>query len=185
MFLGKNVNRAMRRVAGFSMIELLVAVLVMGIGVLGVTGLQMVSLQNNRDALLRSEAIQLAYDILDKIRVNPGVPAGAGVLGQNYDGVDIGDVPVAPTDCVANQCNAGQMAGFDIALWKCSLGAFNENNVCSDLRDDTLIPAVDDRPGLPNGDGSIEVGAGGVITVTVQWNGFNNVAQTIAIESQG
>ena len=35
------------------MIELLVAVLVMGIGVLGITGLQMVSLQNNRGALVR------------------------------------------------------------------------------------------------------------------------------------
>ena len=46
------------------MVELLVAVLVMGVGVLGVTGLQMVSLQNNRDALLRSEALQLAYDMM-------------------------------------------------------------------------------------------------------------------------
>ena len=57
---------------GFSMIELLVAVLVMGIGVLGITGLQMVSLQNNRGALVRAEAVQLAYDILDRIRANPG-----------------------------------------------------------------------------------------------------------------
>src|SRR5262245_61755673 len=40
-----------RHARGFSMIELLVAVLVMGIGVLGITGLQMVSLQNNRGAL--------------------------------------------------------------------------------------------------------------------------------------
>ncbi len=36
------------RARGFSLVELLVAVLVMGIGVLGVTALQMVSLQNNR-----------------------------------------------------------------------------------------------------------------------------------------
>ena len=46
---------------GFSMIELLVAVLVMGIGVLGITGLQMVSLQNNRGALVRPPRLSLPW----------------------------------------------------------------------------------------------------------------------------
>ena len=70
----------MRRAArGFSMIELLVAVLVMGIGVLGITGLQMVSLQNNRGALTRADAVQLAYDMLDRMRANPGA-AYAGLF---------------------------------------------------------------------------------------------------------
>jgi len=72
----KLAHLAHKKIAGFSMIELLVAVLVMGIGVLGITGLQMVSLQNNRGALLRSEAVMLAYDMLDRIRANPvGTPA--------------------------------------------------------------------------------------------------------------
>ncbi|NOX51847.1 MAG: type IV pilus modification protein PilV [Gammaproteobacteria bacterium] len=71
-----------KQAKGFSMLELLVAVLVMGVGVLGVTGLQMVSLQNNQDALLRGDALQQAYDILDRIRVNPG----AAVPGIAYDG---------------------------------------------------------------------------------------------------
>ena len=71
----------MRSARGFSMIELLVAVLVMGIGVLGITGLQMVSLQNNRGALVRAEAVQLAYDMLDRIRANPGANYGPLNLG--------------------------------------------------------------------------------------------------------
>ena len=61
-------KRSTRREAGFSMIELLVAVLVMGIGVLGITALQMVSLQNNRGALMRSEATLRTYDVMDRIR---------------------------------------------------------------------------------------------------------------------
>ena len=65
----KILNRRTHR--GFSMMELLVAVLVMGIGVLGVTGLQLVSLQNNQGSLVRAEAVQLAYGMLDRIRVNP------------------------------------------------------------------------------------------------------------------
>ena len=71
MHLKKNkINQSTRSQRGFSLIEILVAVLVMGVGVLGVTGLQMVSLQNNRDALLRTEALQMAYDI-DRVDNGP------------------------------------------------------------------------------------------------------------------
>ena len=173
--------KAIKKQAGFSMMELLVAVLVMGVGVLGVTGLQLISLQNNQDALLRSEAVQLAYDILDRIRVNPG----AGVPGLPYDGVDLDDVPVAPADCFAANCTPAQMVAFDIATWKCSLGGFNGEGVCGDLRDDGILPGTNVQPGLPDGDGSIEVDAAGLITITVEWNGFNNQPQTIEITSQG
>jgi type IV pilus assembly protein PilV len=85
------MNRPSR---GFSMIELLVAVLVIEVGVLGVTALQMVSLQNNRSALVRSEAVQLAYDMMDRIRGNPR----GGVPGQAYGGLDVGDNPPASAD---------------------------------------------------------------------------------------
>lgn len=164
-----------KRAHGFSMIELLVAVLVMGVGVLGVTGLQMVSLQNNRDALLRSEALQMAYDVMDRIRVN-----GAG----NYDGVAFDDDPVAPTDCFANNCSAAQMAVFDISVWKCSLGAHNELEACDDLRQGTILPVVTDQPGLPDGEGQIAIDGAGVVTVTIRWTGFNGVQETLTVESQ-
>lgn len=182
MHLRKNkINQPMRPQRGFSLIEILVAVLVMGVGVLGVTGLQMVSLQNNRDALLRTEALQMAYDVLDRIRVNPG----AGVLGIAYDGVDFDDAAVAPTDCIANNCTSAQITGFDIALWKCSLGGHNAEAVCTALRTANLIPPITSQPGLPNGNGQITVSGGGVVNVSVRWTGFGNAQQTISIESQG
>ncbi len=176
-----NPSRIPSLVRGFSMIELLVAVLVMGVGVLGVTGLQLVSLQNNRDALLRAEAVNLAYDILDRVRVNPG----AGVAGAGYDGVDIDDDPPAANNCIANTCTAAQIQAFDIASWKCSLGGFETHANCVALRANGIIPPADDQPGLPEGDGAIAVDGAGTITVTVQWLGFNNQVQTITIESQG
>ena len=166
---------------GFSMIELLVAVLVMGVGVLGVTGLQMVSLQNNRDALVRTEALQLAYNILDRIRVNPGT----GVPGANYDGIAFDDNPTAPADCVANNCSAAQMVNFDLSLWKCALGGHSTETVCTDIRGNNLLPAITDQPGLPDGNGQIDVDGAGVITVSVRWSGFGDAQQTIVIESQG
>ena len=165
----------MKKIRGFSMVELLVAVLVMGVGVLGVTGLQVVSLQNNRDALLRSEALQLAYDILDRMRVN-----AAG----NYDGVAFDDEPAAPTDCFANTCSAGQMTGFDLAVWKCGLGDHNTLDVCDDLRDGTILPDVTNQPGLPDGQGQIAVDGAGMVTVSIRWTGFNGDQEVLAVESQ-
>ncbi|MEM6710377.1 MAG: type IV pilus modification protein PilV [Pseudomonadota bacterium] len=169
-----------RSTAGFSMIELLVAVLVMGIGVLGITGLQMVSLQNNRAALLRAEATQLAYDMMDRVRANPSgaLPGGA------YDGLDIGDAPAGGADCVAGGCAEAAMVTFDQDTWKCQLGAWNDDATCTQFRADEVLPDVDAQPGLPDGDGSIAVDAAGVITITVQWTGANGEDQTVVIDSQ-
>ena len=167
---------------GFSLIELLVAVLIMGVGVLGVTGLQMVSLQNNRDALMRSDALEMAYDIMDRIRANPGSTA---IPGQAYDGVAFDDDPVAPNDCFANTCSEAQMAVFDISVWKCGLGSHNTLTECDDLRQDTILPSMDDQPGLPAGEGQIDIDGQGVITVTIRWTGFDGVQQQLLVESQG
>ena len=165
---------------GLSMIELLVAVLVLAIGVLGITALQMVSLQNNRGALFRAEAVQLAYDMMDRVRANPqGV-----VPGQAYDGLAVGDNPPGATDCVANNCTQAQMIQFDQAVWKCSLGGFDANGTCTDFRDDGVLPPATAQPGLPNGDGSIAVDAAGIVTITVRWQEPNNQVQTITIDSQ-
>ncbi len=163
------------------MIELLVAVLVMGIGVLGVTALQMVSLQNNRTALVRAEAVQLAYDMMDRIRANPGIGA---VPGSDYSGLSVDDDPPAAPNCIDASCSAAQMVTFDQAVWKCQLGNFHENDVCIGLRDDGLIPSEDQQPGLPEGDGSVVVDGGGLVTVTVQWTEGGNQQQTVVIESR-
>jgi type IV pilus assembly protein PilV len=171
-------------VRGFSLIELLVAVLVMGIGVLGVTALQMVSLQNNRAALERGEAVQLAYDMMDRIRANPeGTPAGAA-----YDGLDEGEDPPDPAvNCRSSDCSPAQMVAFDQAVWKCMLGSHTEDAVCQDLWNDGLIPdnVAGDGPqrGLSNGDGSIAV-VGDVVTITVRWTDSAGDDQTVVIDSQ-
>lgn len=169
------MSSAARASRGFSLIELLVAVLVMGIGVLGVTALQMVSMQNNRAALERGEAVHLAYDMMDRIRANPGAA---------YGGLGFEDAPPAAPNCVAGACTAAQMAAFDQASWKCLLGEFNDDGTCTQLRDGVVLPLVDDQPGLPQGDGEIAVN-GDVVTITIRWRGADGTTQTIVIDSQG
>ena len=163
------------------MTEMLVAVLVMGIGVLGVSALQMVSLQNNRSALVRGEAVQLAYDLMDRIRANPldGAP------GVAYAGLSFGDPPPAAPDCVARECSQREMVRFDQALWKCSLGGFEHDATCIAFRDSGVLPRFADQPGLPAGDGSVSVDAAGIVSITVRWLEPSDQWRSISVQSRG
>jgi type IV pilus assembly protein PilV len=55
---------------GFTLVEALVALLVLSIGLLGVAGLQLSSLRANTSSAYRSQATFLAYDIADRMRAN-------------------------------------------------------------------------------------------------------------------
>ena len=61
--------RAHRRTGGFSLIEVLVAMLVLAIGLLGLAALQTQGVRFNHDAYVRTSATNLAYDIIDKMRL--------------------------------------------------------------------------------------------------------------------
>jgi type IV pilus assembly protein PilV len=63
--------------AGISMIEVLVAVIILSIGLLGLAGLQSAGLTHNQSASFRSTASMMAYGILDSMRANR-VEAGQG-----------------------------------------------------------------------------------------------------------
>ena len=61
---------ASRPQRGFSLVEVLVAMLVLAIGLLGLAALQTQGVRFNHDAYVRSNATALAYDIVDKLRLN-------------------------------------------------------------------------------------------------------------------
>ena len=54
--------------SGVGLIEIMVAVLVLGIGILGIASTQIISLQMNTQSQNRSQAVLLAEDLLDRIR---------------------------------------------------------------------------------------------------------------------
>ena len=56
--------------AGFSIMEVLIAMIVLAIGLLGLAALQAQGLRFNQDAYIRSQATTLAYDIIDRMRAN-------------------------------------------------------------------------------------------------------------------
>ncbi|WP_290652055.1 type IV pilus modification protein PilV, partial [Aquisalimonas sp.] len=58
------------RQQGYSLLEILIAVLVLSIGLLGLAGLQTTSLQSNQSAAQVSQATFLAQDMFDRMRAN-------------------------------------------------------------------------------------------------------------------
>ncbi|WP_454911267.1 type IV pilus modification protein PilV [Stutzerimonas chloritidismutans] len=71
-----------RRMEGFGLIEVLVSMLILGVGILGMIGLQLNALQFNQTAAFRSHATFLAYDIADRMRANaPAALSGSYSIG--------------------------------------------------------------------------------------------------------
>lgn len=93
-FRCQNAERANgRRQQGFTLVEVLVALLVLSIGLLGLAGLQISGLQSNHSAYLRSQASIFASDIIDRMRSNR-----SAAMNGDYDRVfdDASDLPSAP-----------------------------------------------------------------------------------------
>ncbi|MBU2640337.1 MAG: type IV pilus modification protein PilV [Gammaproteobacteria bacterium] len=95
------------RQSGFTLLEVLVAILVLSIGLLGLAGLMASSIRNNHSAYQRTQATWLAYDMIDRMRVNR---ANAITSANNYN-IAIG---------TASSSSSG-LAGTDVTDWKTTL----------------------------------------------------------------
>jgi type IV pilus assembly protein PilV len=104
--------KSVYRQQGFSLIEVLIALIIMSVGMLGIAGLYVQSLQAGRTSMFRHQAVALAGDVADRIRANPT----AGAFYTDPAGADNG--------CVATgaDCDAAGMALHDVFLWKQQAG---------------------------------------------------------------
>ncbi|HTT09205.1 MAG TPA: type IV pilus modification protein PilV [Gammaproteobacteria bacterium] len=93
--------------AGFTLIEVLVAVLVLAIGMLGIAALIVQGMRYNHDSYLRSQVSTLAYDIIDRMRINR---ANAANYVSNY---------TAQTPAGGNACDytLAASAANDLGCW--------------------------------------------------------------------
>ena len=98
---------------GFTLLEVLIALVVLSIGLLGIAGLQGVGLRSSHGAYLSSQASLLAYDMADRIRTNPQTVA-------TYHGFSTTTV-----DCAAPP--ATPLAAADLAQWACAVEALLPN----------------------------------------------------------
>lgn len=86
--VGRDVSRgALRKSRGFTLIEVLVALLILAIGLLGVAGVQLVSMQQTANANLRTQATLHAQDMAERIRINGNSLPDAATVETWQDGL--------------------------------------------------------------------------------------------------
>ena len=138
---------------GFSLLEVLVALLVLSVGLLGLAALQTVGLKFNQQSYQRTQAILQAYDMIDRIRANPVAKANG-----DYNVVSPGYIPPSYSNCEGTPCSPTQLANYDIALWNAANASF-----------------------LAEGEGEIETN-GTVRTISIRWK-ENDLLKTFIVEA--
>lgn len=107
---------------GFTMIEVLVAVVVLSIGLLGLAALQLSSLQFNTNSYMRTQATVAVYDIIDRMRSNR-----SAFTNGDYNVLTASDAATKVTNyeackasacgCVGTSCSATNLALYDLGQW--------------------------------------------------------------------
>ena len=84
-------SATLRRNLGFTLVEAMVALIVLSVGLLGIAALYVETLRANRTSLYRTQAVNMATDIGDRMRSNRN-PAGAYACGNPCDPTAGGNV---------------------------------------------------------------------------------------------
>ena len=138
--LKTRIHRPQRlsQMRGFTMIEVLVTLVIIALTLLGTAGLQSYAMKMNQGGQLRTQAVVLALDLLERIEAN-----NAAAVAGNYA---VGSLPTAyTTDCYVSPCDMSALATYD-------LNQFRQKLVAQ----------------LPNGSATVTVTGGGPFTYTLQ-----------------
>lgn len=98
-----------RRQRGITLIESLIAMVVMALGILGIVGVQMRALTDTQAGVRRAQAIRLIEDLGERLQSNPDALNHLSAYTASADS--------AP-DCTAAACSPGQLAAFDAWQWR-------------------------------------------------------------------
>jgi type IV pilus assembly protein PilV len=139
-----------RATHGFTLIEVLVAVVIVSLGMLGIAGTLLTATRSSSSNYLKQQAVQSAYDIVDRMRANRTTAILTTATSNPYIVALGSGIPAAP-NCTTSVCSGTQMATLDISQWETNL------------------------QNLPNGTGSVAVALDTVtgasnVTVIVQWS---------------
>ena len=140
-----------RRLHGFTLVEAMIAQLVLSLGLLGAWSLLLASLQSHADALREASAQRLVQDMAERIRANPRA-------GPLYDS---DDTAPAPASCDALMpCDAAQLAAADLLAF--AGGAQRE------------LPGTDARTSVDY-EPAIGTAAADRFVITLRWRGARDL----------
>ncbi|WP_158538076.1 type IV pilus modification protein PilV [Corallincola holothuriorum] len=165
--MNKRMHYSKRRASGFSMLELLIAILVLVVGILGVGMLQSVAKRGVFESSQRTLATVLANDVLERMRTNPS----QALLGS-YDGVFGGGTLAVPRDCAgfAASCSDAETADYDLYQWELMLDGAS------------VTEGTVNIGGLTQAKGCIAQ-SNGTVTVVIAWHGLAELSDAASNKS--
>ena len=117
---------------GFTLLEVLVALLLFSLGLIGLAGLLTVSVKTNQSAYLRTQATFLAQAMADRMHAN-----SLGLWGTNYNlnsisaPGSVSGATAAPTTCTPSgsptTCSPSDLAARDKAMFQYQLNTYLPN----------------------------------------------------------
>ncbi|ALS32331.1 type IV pilus assembly protein PilV [Pseudoalteromonas translucida KMM 520] len=112
-------SHPINRHKGFTLIEVLIAFIILSFGLLGAVALQAKAKQASFDSMQRAAAVALGNDIIQRIRANDSPQ-----LATHYKQTLTSETPIASsTTCFSGSCTAAQIALLDIEQWKRAIRA--------------------------------------------------------------
>lgn len=104
------MKRMMLGQKGVGLIEILVALLVLAIGVLGFIALQYRAVEATSEAINRVQAMNIARDMAERIRANRN-----GFTSYKTETSTAANQTSFATNCITDSCSAADLADFDVA----------------------------------------------------------------------
>ena len=112
---------------GFSLIEIMVAILILSLGLMGLAQLQAATVRFKTNSWVRSAAATLFTDMADRLRANPvqtGSAYGSGtatasayLISQSWNTQQSATISLTQ-DCLVNTCTSLERATFDLETWR-------------------------------------------------------------------
>ncbi|XLZ72316.1 type IV pilus modification protein PilV [Massilia sp. SR12] len=153
-----------RPVAGFTMAEVLVAVLLLAVGLVGALAMQAHAMRTRHESALQTEALQAAATLADRIRANAA--QSSSYLGFKFDAADAQDTAAPPTACSDMPCDAAVLAQRELEEFRLQLAAGLPSGRATICRDDSATPG-----GVLQW--ACSQSAGAPITIKIGWRGVD------------
>jgi type IV pilus assembly protein PilV len=144
---------------GFSLIEVLITMLILGIGLMGLATMQFISLKNLNSSHFRYQAALIAYDMAERMRANRSAVTAGTYNNMAVDGTE--------SQVTCSPCSSAQIADWDAYEWG---------------------QAIVTEAKLPEGTGTI-AGDGSSFTIVMNWKeqqtggGFGTVGADVEDKS--
>lgn len=168
--------QGLSRQRGVSLIEVMMAVLIFSIGLIGLAGLMIVATRSNQAGYMRTQVTYLAHNMADRMSANP-----IGVWSGDYNSASY---PVSTTQDCSAACTPAQVAKYDQQMWSSQLRTF-------------LPPGADAKIACAQGAGGYNPVAagqvdkrppyGGTCTMSITWSersAGNSAAQSAPGQTQ-